>query len=330
MAKPLIMPKDTTRPDAKPKPVLKPKAPPRINDLEDNKRSKFKCISCGKKFGTQQGNFLKVSSYIYDGNDHYEPICIPCLQKMYQYYINELGSEKKAMERICEKIDLYFNEDIWNAITSSASREKYITVYSGRVSLQHKGKAYDDTIKDRERKAIEEADLTGRIEPLTVDPTAVKRWGLGYSPEEYVLAENHYHMLEESNPNLDDGQEVFIKDLCTTKVLQVRAFKDNDPDRYEKYTKLYQTTFKAAKLKVGSDDADVKNDENTTFGAFLDNIETFACGELYKDKKLFADIDEIKDYFTRFIVRPFKNFFTGTNDLDNEFSIDNGEDDDEG
>ena len=107
------------------------------------------------------------------------------------------------------------------------------------------------------------------------------------------------------------------------KILQTRALKNKNLDEYEKCTKLYQNTFKASKLKLGSD-INVENDDNAVWGKWIAQCEEICPADLYNDQKLFEDVDGIKEYFNRFIVRPFKNFFMGTKDMDDEYSI-NGE-----
>ena len=63
-----------------------------------------------------------------------------------------------------------------------------------------------------------------------------------------------------------------------------------------------------------------------TWGTLIQTIENYTPAEVYKDKKLFRDHDKIEEYFQRYIVRPFRNFFTGSNELDPEHSIKDGED----
>ena len=41
----------------------------------------------------------------------------------------------------------------------------------------------------------------------------------------------------------------------------------------------------------------------------------------YKDKKLFADFDKLREYIDRFMTRPLRNLLTGSKELDKEFSL---------
>ena len=62
-------------------------------------------------------------------------------------------------------------------------------------------------------------------------------------------------------------------------------------------------------------------DAQASWGKFIEMVEKYTPAEYYKDDKMFDDASGIKDYFKRFFVRPFKNFFTGSTELDPEYSV---------
>ena len=113
------------------------------------------------------------------------------------------------------------------------------------------------------------------------------------------------------------------------QVVADAVFEHGDADAYTKYTKSYQETLKSSKLRLSlDDDAGDGSDENC-WGKFIQQIENYTPAELYKDKGLFADADSIGEYYRRFIVRPFKNFTTGSNDPDEEYRVLPGEEEDQ-
>ena len=103
--------------------------------------------------------------------------------------------------------------------------------------------------------------------------------------------------------------------------------KAGNADSFDKFTKLYHSTLKAGGLKTRSENEGI-DDESACWGNFVKDIETRTPAEIYKDKALFDDVDKIKEYFDRFILRPMKNFFSGERVQDPEFSVLAGEDDD--
>ena len=150
-----------------------------------------------------------------------------------------------------------------------------------------------------------------------------ERWGQ-VSTEDIIALEDHYKMLKKQNPNCDNNQEIFIKDLCYTKLLQLKSFKDGNSGDFEKYTKLYRDTFKQAGLKTVQE-TDASGEE--TLGVTLAVISQYTPEEYYKDKKLYKDFDGIGEYFSRFVLRPLKNLVLGTTERDKEYCVKDGEDD---
>ena len=289
---------------------------------------KYKCVCCGKQYTQQIGRFYASQSSIYAGNNSYGPVCKECINNIYAKYCDKMD-EKQAVKRICQKFDIYYSDELYQTTEKSNTSQSRIGAYVKNSNLRkYLGKTYDDTILDEQSIISNRDDLSEAVENgEQISRAAIKRWGMGYSPEEYKFAEDLYKTFKAGNPNSDGVQETYIKDLVTTKVLQNRAFQENNADDYSKYTKLYQDTFKNSKLKINSGDGSNLNDENVCWGNWVKDVENYAPAELYQDKKLFDDIDGIKSYFKRFIVRPFKNFFTGSSEMDSEYSILPGDED---
>ena len=60
-------------------------------------------------------------------------------------------------------------------------------------------------------------------------------------------------------------------------------------------------------------------------GELIREIEEVCPAEYYKDKKLYADFDHLKEYIERFMTRPLRNLLTGSKELDKEFSLSDSE-----
>jgi hypothetical protein len=184
------------------------------------------------------------------------------------------------------------------------------------------GTTYLDTIRDRVDNTIGSLDnLQEEREngQTNVSDKIAKKWGIDlFSSKECNILEDHYQMLKRQNPNCDSNQEIFIKDLCYTKLYQLQALKDKKPDDFKKLTELYQDTFKKAGLKT-IQETDSSSDE--TLGVTLATIAQYTPEEYYKNKKLYKDFDNIGDYFKRFVLRPFKNLITGSTERDKEYCV---------
>ena len=304
----------------------------KLNDYKEEEKRKYYCSCCGKPYSVQKNNFSKSFSPLFTGNNGYVTICNSCRDKYYLMLIDYFtGNEEKAMDRMCSIFD-WFYEDTAIASTKKISVDRSrIGAYTSKMCMSQvkdKGTTYLDTIRDRGTDVIESKE---QIEELKSDGTInisnamVERWGLGiFSTDDYKILEDHYKMLKKQNPNCDNNQEIFIKDLCYTKLQQLNAMRDKKSDDFKKFTELYRDTFKQAGLKI-IQETDSSNDES--LGVTLATISQYTPEEYYKDKKLYKDFDSISDYIKRFMLRPLKNLMTGSADRDKEFCVKDGDDD---
>lgn len=301
-------------------------------DKKDPKGTRYRCSDCGEFF-TDQKNFYRSMSPLYAGNNGYFPVCKSCVKKYYDYLIEYFsGNEEKALDRMCSVMDLYYSDALAVASKGANTSVSRIASYISKSQMKQfvdKGTTYLDTIKDRASTTINNLDDVEEVNESgekVISPRVLKQWGFGYEPEEYSLLQEHYKMLTTQFTNADAVQDALIKDLCTIKVLQTRAMKKGDPDSFDKFTKLYHSTLKAGGLKTRSE-TDSIDDESACWGNFIKDVETLSPADIYLDKKMFDDVDKVKEYFERFILRPVINFFSGSRTQDSEFSVMPGEDD---
>ncbi len=297
---------------------------------------KYKCTCCGNSWDVQKGRFSKSKSVLYQSNNCYINICNDC-RDTYYYQLIDLysGSEEKAIDHMCRQFGW-----IYEAFALEASRQvsvdrSRISHYLAKKNLPQTtqyGYTDIDTIKlkyiNKKSEIIESAEHFQQLKAdglISTPTTSAERWGFGlFSDEEYKLLDDHYEMLKKTNPNCDSNQEIFIKDLCYTKLQQMTALKDKKLDDFDKATKLYRDTFKQAGLKTVQD-SDSSNDD--VLGVTLAAISQYTPEEYYNDRKLYKDFENIGSYITRFITRPMKNLMFGSSERDSEYCVKDGDDD---
>lgn len=302
------------------------------NIKSDPEGTLYRCTVCGKMFKVQKGNFFVSHSMLYEGNNGFITVCRACSDKYYTYLVDFLsGNEEKALDRVCSTFDWYYSDEIAASSKKISATLSRLSSYVRQMNLtqnRDKGITYLDTIRDRSTgviDTIEDLEEINESGEKGVSSRLVKQWGFGYEPEEYSLLSEHYKVLTTQFTNADAVQDALIKDLCTIKVLQNRAMKKGDADSFDKFTKLYHSTLKAGGLKTRSE-TDTIDDESACWGNFIKDIETRTPADIYMDKSIFDDVDKVKEYFDRFILRPMKNFFSGTRVQDDEFSVLAGDD----
>ena len=297
---------------------------------EEPEKRLYYCTACGKSFKKQDSNFCKSLSPLFAGNNGYVHICKKCTDKLYYNLVDYFSkNEEKAMDRMCQLFDWYYSDEIFAATRKISADRSRVCAYPAKTNLpqyEAKGKTYVDTIADRANNVIHSLDELDEMKAegqTGITKAMFERWGQ-VSTEDIIALEDHYKMLKKQNPNCDNNQEIFIKDLCYTKLLQLKSFKEGNSGDFEKYTKLYRDTFKQAGLKT-IQETDASGEE--TLGVTLAVISQYTPEEYYKDKKLYKDFDGIGEYFSRFVLRPLKNLVLGTTERDKEYCVKDGEDD---
>ena len=292
------------------------------SDILPVREIEYRCDKCGR-IDLQPANFFRSNSTLYNNNG-YLPACKDCLAQIYNRYLLNFHDVRKAIKRICMAFDLYYNDSIVDkCLKNSNAATPSIGDYVKKLNLsQYKGKTFDHSIDegfilDLDDNVVIQPEE--EVKPLTTIPDSVRiRWGSGLSDDEYKTLEEHYKYLKKANPDFDSNQEIFIMDLCQTKMQQTRAMKSGRTDDYIKLTESYRKTFAQAGLKTTPDTSESNNE---SWGTWIGIISKYTPEEYYKDKTLYKDFDGIGEYFKRFVLRPLKNLQFGTTDRDKEYFV---------
>ena len=106
------------------------------------------CARCGIGYARYKGNFPVSYAPSYKGIG-YIPICRNCVDKMYAEYMRETDDPKAVMHQICRKLDIYWNEHLFDSVAAKASNRSVTSVYLQRVAaINYAGKSYDDTLRE--------------------------------------------------------------------------------------------------------------------------------------------------------------------------------------
>lgn len=193
---------------------------------------KFYCFRCGTAYSRQKGYFPVSHSPMYRGTG-FLPFCNDCLDKLYDYYKDELGSDREAMRRICMKIDLYWCDAIFDMVERTAGINSKVRSYIGKTNIiRYIDKTYDDTIADeannpKEISLPENTDgQPGYIqeveeEIIDVPEDVILFWGPGYTPKMYLELEDRKRYWTSRYPagyNFDIGEEALIRQICNLEI----------------------------------------------------------------------------------------------------------------
>lgn len=319
----------------------------------------YVCTRCGAVFNKadHRKKFTTVKSPLWESNEYKLPVCDDCLKFYYDFYLRALGDPHSAYRRICMKFDIYYSDDIVNSILAKEQSADRIGLYISQLNYaRYQGKTYDNTIEEENGKYLygdcvyETEDEDGNPINIKVEyeklkeqiaakqngqdsapiaeednPEYVKVFGVdtGFTPREQSIMISYYNEQINNIPNqLITTLAESVKDMARFKILQSRAIAANDMKEITNYSNQYNASRKIIDTAIEKFRKNATDEENSVLlGTLIESIEQFCPAEIYKKKGVFADVDGIKSLYERFILRPTKNFFKGTRDLDPEFKI---------
>lgn len=296
---------------------------PRSSEQYDPSKHKYKCSCCGKGYNSLKNNFQKTNSPLYQANDGYLPWCKSCTDSYMNILIGFYSqNEEHAIEHFCQQVDWVYDIEPLKCAREISSDRSRISHYAAKKNLNVGGrKTYFDSLKYNYEQRQDEV-ITSReqakSEDSTISASAVDRWGVGFTEQDYKNLDEHYRMLKKVNPNIDSNQEIFVKDLCNIHMLKIHALQNGDSKEYATLVEQYAKTFKQAGLRT-VEEKDSSNDE--TFCMTLGFISDYTPEEFYQDKELYADWDKIGEYMERHILRPMMNLETGSDIRDSEYFV---------
>ena len=185
-------------------------------------KEKYTCFYCGKEY--VDTNFYKSYSTFYK-NIGKIPYCRQCIEKFYQQYFEKytndgcLTPEKKAVQRLCMILDIYYKDDIYNTATESAKRRETnispMSAYIRMIQLiQYKNKTYENTIYEAEQENFAMSFISDSSGEITVGQETIDFFGSGFTDEDYKFLKREYDDWTARHECKTKAQEEVFKDIC--------------------------------------------------------------------------------------------------------------------
>lgn len=249
----------------------------RLNGIEMNSESVI-CFKCGSKFSKRRGSFQVNYGESYKGLG-YLHICKECIDSIYESYFNQIGDPKSAVRQVCRKLDLYWNESVFELASLKSNNRSVMSRYITKVnSLNYVGKSYDDTLL-AENSLWNFGDNTATTSLNTTAETSddvVTFWGSGYSDDMYEELEQRRRYWMSKFPEgveLDVGTEALIRQICALEL-------DINRDRFagkpiDKSVNALNNLLGSANLKPTQqkNNADTSSLEKTPYGVWIHKLE---------------------------------------------------------
>ncbi len=264
-------------------------------------------------------------------------ICQNCIAELYEQYVKFYnGDEDAAAERICQITDTYFDPDIW-AVSRKISNSRggksrnRISTYISKLNLKNHdiGATYSDTLVRRWEADVANAATVAEVEEnkdIETPAAVVRRFGTGFDAGDYDSLQYEYqNWVDRYGEPIDKRQEELYVSICYMKLNQQKLLQKGDLN-IGAAAKSYKEQIDAATTEIEDRKKKAEAEKQLSpLGEMIRDIEEYCPAEYYKDKKLYADFDRLREYIERFMTRPLRNLLTGSRELDKEFSLSDAE-----
>ena len=245
------------------------------------KAKKF-CTSCGEEKRPNLDFYISRSK-LYKFNDGRMPVCKECLVKVFR--------ELKAK---------YSEED--NLLKTYMKNVNSLNQYKFKDSMSSDCIILDESLIKYEKK--EEIEVDTQLS-ISITPKIRRRWGKGYTDEEYEDLEYFY---EEYKNNLDHENDFMklelIQEMCTIKFIRDKAKRNGDYKTAREYSDLLSKKMADANLKPSQQKILGEADDDTFGMKLLAYERDRPVPEVLPEYK---DVDKFWGYLVKNMIKPFAN-----------------------
>jgi len=252
------------------------------------------CRMCGTGYTKMNGYFYKSFAQLYKGVG-YLPVCKRCVDYLYESYLAKCGSARDACRQVCRKLDLYWDETVFNAIQKDNTSRSSLVAYLTRVNQsRYANKSYDDTLElagmlwdfvdareaelkrlqeEKEKRINDEIAELKSEEEIEVSQETKDAWGIGYTNSMYHELEQRrqYWMSKLTAEGVDvstTGAQALLRQIVSTE-LDINKSRAAGED-VDKKVNTFKNLLGDAMLKPSKpkDDGD-SSLERTPFGVWI-------------------------------------------------------------
>lgn len=255
------------------------------------------CHRCGQMYAKRKGFFTVSYAALHKGVGHM-PICKKCVDDLYTTYLIQCNNPKDAMRQMCRKLDLYWNESIYDVISNKSTNKTAVSNYVAKINTAtYAGRCYDDTLSEEDilwdfpKSSYKNEKVSDENEDIETDDTTIlvkddeyeditdeviRFWGNGYPMDMYRELEQRRQYWMSRLPDgqdIDIGTEALIRQMCS---LELDINRDRIAGKsVDKNVNALNNLLGSANLKPTQkkDDSD-SSTENTPFGVWIRKWET--------------------------------------------------------
>jgi hypothetical protein len=190
------------------------------------------CPMCGDD--KDIGKFYNSYSILYRAdNPHKMCICKSCVLDLYAHYLNIYNNDKKAVCKVCDLLDVYFSNALFEAAKIQSDKNKksivmqiYIQKVNSMKQYQNKTSKDSEPLDGNDNTNIQLANQD-MMNNTHTSQELIDKWGSGYEAEEYIAFEHKYQSLKnnynEKTAMHTEALLIYIRYRCKEEIATARG-----------------------------------------------------------------------------------------------------------
>lgn len=248
-----------------------------------------------------------------------------CKQCMWDFVdVNDPDVNFTKVRAALRMLDKPFLYDLWFASSTEAdNREGHVfKMYMKNLGMrQYRDLTFDDSQFEASSPSLSTKEIISPVDVVdnVFDVEELKRlnhvWGK-FSIDDYIFLENFYGEYKNNFPTDTPAQVNIYKNLAKIHLQAEKELEKNNIKGYKDLIELSSKMHTDGNIKPIQ--ATGMNDDKglSTYGMWIKTIENEEPCEYFENKPIYEDFDQLKKYFEKWFIRPFKNIFNISKDFD--------------
>jgi hypothetical protein len=265
-----------------------------------------------------------VDGGLIDANGKFS-VCKTCIQSLYDKLYSENQSMEKTIHQLCIMLNMRFSNEAISAtkthiqtmLENGKTPASVFSIYKIKVIATQKAMAknklqydgYEDISTIYTEKQFNPKEL-----PIPQDVWDF--WGKDVPKADIEFLETQYANFKQTHKADTYAEIVLLKQTCFT-LLDIKNMRANGDDT-TKIVRELQELMKNLAISPNVANTSGADKGLETFGLWIQDIEKQEPAQWLKDDprgNMYRDVANIEQYFNDYIVRPIKNFITGSKDF---------------
>ena len=267
-------------------------------------------------------------------------VCSDCANILFDNLIMADDSIELATLKMCRKLNMKYDEgaiesakkQIETVRESGKTIPSFLSIYKIKLVSTQSTKFSNRETEDLTYQEVttinvsQDATTLQNLNEEEIDSEVVMFWGEGYGLKDYEWLEKKLADWKRTHKSDTEAEESLLREIVF-KQFEIKKARETLKPVTSSMLKDLQDLMKTANVDPAKAALANAGRSNDTFSSFIRMIEDNRPAEYYQDKELFRDFDGLEKYFTKYVVRPLKNFVTQSRDFSLEDTDENEDDD---